>query len=82
MAETLYRMLWFWLLCCIVTIAVSLLTKARTTLSSAASSLAARPLSERKYPLVERPSSGESQRSLSSCGCNGPLDRGQHVQKL
>jgi SSS family solute:Na+ symporter len=56
MAETLYRMLWSWLLCVVVTVLVSLATKAApySELSGLVYGCTAMPAQER-YPLVQRP---------------------------
>jgi SSS family solute:Na+ symporter len=56
MAETLYRMLWSWLLCVVVTVLVSLATKPvpYSELSGLVYGCTTMPAQER-YPLVQRP---------------------------
>jgi SSS family solute:Na+ symporter len=56
MAESLYRMLWSWLLCFIVTIAVSLFTTPRPydSLGGLVYGCTALP-EQRRYPLVQQP---------------------------
>jgi len=56
MAETLYRMLWSWLACVIVTVAVSLATKAPeyASLNGLVYGCTVIP-EQRKYPLVQQP---------------------------
>ncbi len=56
MAETLYRMLWSWLACVVVTVAVSLGTKAPVyaSLSGLVYGCTEIP-AQRKYPLVQQP---------------------------
>ena len=56
MAESLYRMLWSWLICVLVTVAVSLVTTPRPydTLNGLVYGCTAIP-SERSYPLVQQP---------------------------
>ncbi len=56
MAESLYRMLWSWLVCVIVTVAVSLVTRPNSyeTLSGLVYGCTALP-SQTSYPLVQQP---------------------------
>ncbi len=56
MAENLYRMLWSWLLCVVVTVAVSLVTRPRaeSELVGLVYGCTKMP-AERNYPLVQRP---------------------------
>ena len=56
MAESLYRMLWSWLLCVVVTVVVSLATKpaAYSTLNGLVYGCTALP-EQKRYPLVQQP---------------------------